>query len=319
MDFFIIVSLLVRKYTIFVTNDTAMVKIKEGFVGESSIVLPKAVVDMESSDPLVSSLYITDMGYYPNAENHYVERKKPISQYILIYCVRGMGWYTLGDNRYEVCENQYFILPAYRTHSYGSDENNPWTIFWVHFNGAHAKIYSEGAETPHDVKPSIKSRISDRNNLFDEIFNTLKSGYYRENLRYASSMLHYYLASMRYLRLYRNNQPHNELIDSDDMVSALIHFMKENIGKKLSLTEMAKYIGYSVSHMSMIFKRETKHSPTSYFNILKIHKACELLENTDLKINSICHKVGINDEYYFSRLFKNIIGESPKKYRKSRR
>ncbi|MDY4890912.1 MAG: AraC family transcriptional regulator, partial [Prevotella sp.] len=51
------------------------------------------------------------------------------------------------------------------------------------------------------------------------------------------------------------------------------------------------------------------------FNILKIQLACKLLETTDLKINQICAKVGIDDSYYFSRLFTKTIGISPKKYR----
>ncbi|MDD6977115.1 MAG: AraC family transcriptional regulator, partial [Prevotellaceae bacterium] len=46
-----------------------------------------------------------------------------------------------------------------------------------------------------------------------------------------------------------------------------------------------------------------------------IQLACKLLETTDLKINQICAKVGIDDSYYFSRLFTKTIGISPKKYR----
>ena len=60
-------------------------RMKEGFVGERSIVLPKAVVEMEQNDPLVSSLYITDIGYYPCARDHYRERKEPIQEHVLIY------------------------------------------------------------------------------------------------------------------------------------------------------------------------------------------------------------------------------------------
>ena len=43
---------------------------KEGFTGERSIVLSQATIEMERQDPLVSSLYITDIGYYPHADDH---------------------------------------------------------------------------------------------------------------------------------------------------------------------------------------------------------------------------------------------------------
>ena len=45
-------------------------KQKNGFSGERSIVLPKVIVEMEKNDPLVSSLYITDIEYYPKTEKH---------------------------------------------------------------------------------------------------------------------------------------------------------------------------------------------------------------------------------------------------------
>ena len=41
-----------------------------------------------------------------------------------------------------------------------------------------------------------------------------------------------------------------------------------------------------------------------------------MLRETDLKINQICHKLGIKDQYYFSRLFSKTMGQSPTDYRK---
>ena len=57
-----------------------MQKQKEGFSGERTIILPQIIVERSQKDPLLSSLYITDIGYYPNAYNHYRERKTPISE-----------------------------------------------------------------------------------------------------------------------------------------------------------------------------------------------------------------------------------------------
>ena len=91
--------------------------------------------------------------------------------------------------------------------------------------------------------------------------------------------------------------------------------MKENLEKKISLQQMAQYTGYSSSHFSMLFKKETGHSPLNYFNLLKIQYACQLLSSTNMKINQISFKVGIDDSFYFSRLFTKLMGMSPKDYR----
>ena len=66
-----------------------MLELKEGFEGERSIVLPPMAVDMQANDPLVSSLFITDIGYFPKAKFHSRERKEATRENILIYCVNG--------------------------------------------------------------------------------------------------------------------------------------------------------------------------------------------------------------------------------------
>jgi len=290
-------------------------KQKDGFCGEHAIVLPQMIVDMEKNDPLASSLYITDIGYYPKAGHHYRERLEPIEQNVLIYCAEGAGWYRVEGEEFRATTNQYFILPAGKRHAYGSDESSPWTIYWVHFMGGHAAIYAEGALKPHDVRPGLQSRIGERNNIFEEIFSTLYDGYSIENLRYASSLLHHYLASMRYLAQFRKAGSHAM---STDVVGAAIHYMKENTGKHLTLKEISGYTGFSQTHISTLFKQQTGHSPLNYFNLLKIQQACHLLDTTGMKVNQICHKVGIEDCYYFSRLFKKIMGLSPKQYQENR-
>jgi transcriptional regulator len=113
----------------------------------------------------------------------------------------------------------------------------------------------------------------------------------------------------------REKQNDNEI---HSIINAALKYMEENIEKSISLKELADYTGYSVSHFSAIFKNSTGHSPLSYFNLLKINKACELLETTDMKIIQISYKLGIDDSYYFSRLFTKTIGISPKKYREKR-
>ncbi len=283
---------------------------KQGFTGERSIVLPRVAIEAEESDPLVSSLYITDIGYYPHADSHFVQRKEPISEYVLIYCVEGAGWFQTDSRRYEVGENQYFILPPNKPHAYGAHKTDPWTIYWIHFTGAHAAIYSEGATTPGRIPPAVNSRIMERNTIFEEIFATLQRNSDLESLRYASSLLHHYLATMRYLRIYRQAAP-----DTASLSQAVIHYMRENIEKRVTLKQMADYMGYSPSHLSMVFHKETGHSPLSYLNLMRIETACQWLTDTSQKVNQICHKVGIDDPYYFSRLFRSIKGCSPVEYR----
>lgn len=292
-----------------------MIRISDGFSGERSISLPEIINKTCEDDGLLSCLYITDIGFYPHAMYHYRKRQQGVGQYILIYCVKGCGWYVVRGKRHEIKENQYFIIPEGEPHEYASNNQDPWTIYWVHFTGHNAHFFCDDSCAPADIQPGTTSRISDRNTIFEEIFLTLSDNYSVDNLRYAASLLYGFLASFRYLNHFRKYNSQQARINTLDVVNMAVRYMNENIEKRLSLDDLCRYIGYSPSQLSLLFRNQTGHSPHSYFNILKIQRACKLLETTDLKINQICAKVGIDDSYYFSRLFTKTIGISPKKYR----
>jgi AraC-like DNA-binding protein len=299
-----------------------MLKLKDGFKGQRAIVIPKIIIDQLENEPLGSALHITDIGFFPAARNHFRERRQPINQHVLIYCVKGSGWYRLGSHRYEVYENDFFILPAGIPHSYGASQNSPWTIYWVHFKGALAGEYAKGLHTPTHINPAHNSRMSDRTAMFEEIFYTLNAGYSLDNINYAISLFHHYLGSLRYIPQFRNATSKNCLThaaDSRDIIDRAVEYMSENIEKRLSLHQISDYCGYTKTHFAALFKRYIGHAPIAYFNLLKIQCACNLLDTTTMRVAQIAAKLGFDDSFYFSRLFSKTMGVSPKEYRKAER
>lgn len=287
-------------------------KKKDGFRGERSIVLPQAVVSIIENDPVASSLYITDIGYYPKAQYHYRKRDMAIKEYVFIYCVEGSGWYRVNGKEYNVKQDQYFILPAGVAHEYGASEDNPWTIYWIHFGGPMAAFYATDCITPLDVTPAVSSRINTRNTLFEDIFHTLNKSYAIESLRYAMVSFQHYLATLRYIQQYRSAINNT---DTNNLLQMAIHYFEENIERRIQLDSVCKFVGLSASRLSALFKEKIGYSPLNYFMLLKIKKACHLLDNTDMKITQISLYLGFDDPYYFSRLFTKMMGISPKYYR----
>ena len=290
-----------------------MIKIKEGFKGERFATLPEGILQEYSRNPLVRNLYIRKMGFFPHVKYHYVQKEKGCDYAMLIYCTGGKGWYTIGGKTHEINENQYIILPSRVPYSFGAHDEDPWTIYWLHFRGRVSRYFLPAYPNPQPIQPNEHSRLQDRLQLFEEIYRSFSMGYIREYMLYASMSLYHFLASFTCLEQYRTSNSRNEKPIS--FSAKVIHYMQENIQHNLTLYQLASEFKYSPSHFSALFQKETGDSPINYFLHLKIQKACQYLELTDFKLNEIAELLGFEGGAYFSRLFSKIIGSSPSSYR----
>ena len=73
----------------------------------------------------------------------------------------------------------------------------------------------------------------------------------------------------------------------------------------------------NASYLSTLFKKEMGMPLTDYVNRQRIELSQRLLLSTDMPIKSVALQCGIPDVYYFSRLFKRIVGTTPKVYRET--
>lgn len=95
-------------------------------------------------------------------------------------------------------------------------------------------------------------------------------------------------------------------------------YTKQNYQKKdLSLQEIADAAGISRTYFSKVFKDSTGEKYWDYLSRYRIEKAKELLLNTNLGQAQISESVGYGSEFHFSRKFKEIVGISPNRFRKS--
>ncbi len=292
-----------------------MHKKKEGFAGQRSCVLPGELTRQIALHPLCENLYITDIGYYPNAALHSRERRKGSAQHILIYCVKGEGWYILNERKFTVRPNQMFILPAHTAHWYGTDDANPWTIYWLHFTGSRSQHFLDYLQQEVGISPITVSPQPERFELFEDIFSHVEMSYNMDNIVYANSSLGRFLATFN--NAVYNPNPINP--EGEDPISRTISYMKEHLADSFKLEELAGIAGMSASHYSAIFREKVQSSPINFFTFLKIQEACRLLENTQLRIKDVAYQTGFNDPYHFSRVFANVMGTSPRNFRKLRK
>ena len=288
---------------------------KDGFINQRAIVLPQSIKEIMAQNELTRLLYVTDIGYYPQANGHYRTRNKGSEQHILIDCTEGRGWISIHGTRTELNKGQFFIIEAGVPHTYAASESDPWSIYWLHFTGEKSHLFQSIYNKVHSIDDSPEARFKDRLLLFEEIFQNLEMGYSMENLEYTTLCLWHFIASFRFISQYREVNKHRR----GDVIQDAIKYMKSHVEQKLSLDEIAGHIGYSPSYFGQIFLQKTGQTPCNYLCQLKIQRACQLLDFSELRIKQIAEELGFYDQYHFSKTFFKHIGETPTQYRKRRK
>lgn len=284
-------------------------KIEEGFLGQKMIVLPPDKKRRVMNNILSKNLYPTAIGYYPHASYHDRERKTGCEQYILLYCIDGKGWIEMEGHTHILSANTYFIVPKDVPHHYGSSQKEPWSIYWLHFTGEHAQLfYSRYAENTHATEAYI-AYDENRIEAFNQLFSAMETDFPKQVTDFIYIKLLQFISSFIYADQIMRPE-------DDDIITRSVSFMKENLKNNYHIKDFAAYVNYSVSHYSELFRRKTGYSPIQYFLQLKIQKSCQYLYFTKLTIKEISREIGFDDPYYFSRMFKKQMGQSPLKYRK---
>jgi AraC-like DNA-binding protein len=306
-------TILLDNYLIYakMKNKEVTIRKKEGFTGQKSIVLPNLVIDNLSSNPINGLLYATAIGFYPHAANHYRQRKQGSSENILIYCIAGKGKCKIENKHYTITPNQFLAVPMGLAHTYVADKDDPWTIYWIHFKGDGGFHLAKSLYEKLIIGDNMIYINKTRNNLFDELYKNLQLGYGKSTVGYASILLWQILGSF----LYDERFGASMMQQQSNPVEKAMTFISENIQRRLTLEIISHHANLSVSHFSMLFKTKTGYTPVEYINHLKIQIACQNLQFTNLRIKEIAELSGIEDSYYFSRLFNSIMGVSPTQYR----
>jgi AraC family transcriptional regulator of arabinose operon len=286
---------------------------KEGFKGQQMLVLPKSAKEKIKQNPLINDLYITDIGFYPQAEFHFRERKKGITGNIIMFCVDGSGWFETMGEVHKMDKNSVCIIPCGIPHKYGSDTEKPWTIYWMHIEGKKANLLVGKYPCVIKLAWAPPSASLNRIRVFDEIYSNMEMAYSQKSIEYANMLAWNFLASL----LYHDQYNRKSQVRGRNMVDLTVELMHQNLRSNLNLQDFSRKAGLSVSQFSNIFKKHTSASPMNFYLLLKVQKSCQLMENPQRRIKEIALELGFEDQFYFSRLFKKIMGLSPAKFRAS--
>jgi AraC-like DNA-binding protein len=292
---------------------TSPPRIRDGFEGERLVVVPQAVAQKCESLPVVRDLFVTDIGHFPTARHHFVERASGAPETIFIYCIEGRGWCELDGQTHDVTEGTALFIPEEMPHVYGAQEEAPWSICWAHVKGqkvaAHLEALGVTPAAPTLHVPDTGLVVE----AFEEVYAHVHHGYSDDRLLGISTALGRLFGCLKANERAANDRGR----EREERILRSIQYMRNHLDEPCSLEELAEVARFSPSHYSHLFKQQTNTSPIRFFIRLKMQRACELLHTTNQTVAAIGRQVGYTDSFHFSRMFKKVIGKSPTAYRET--
>jgi AraC-like DNA-binding protein len=252
---------------------------------------------------------------YPPQEKDHPAIYRPVAvgrilpEFQIVYVSAGEGVFTSGDVSYSVNPGSVLLVLPGIKHSYHPLLETGWHEYWVGFKGAYfSGLIKEGRFSPDQVFFQIGLHDSIVS-LFNLIFDEIKVQRPLYQIKACAAIL-----SLIAEVLTRDRRK-EQLNSYQKTVEKAKYLMESNVFSEIDLSSIAVQLGISTSRLNEIFKTYTSMTPYQYYIQIKIYKAENLLEQQDLSVKEVAHKIGFEDQYYFSRLFKNKTGVSPSEWK----
>ena len=281
--------------------------IADGFPGQRMLVLPRPRVREYLSQPGTSQLVVTDCGYFPEAQSHGRSRKTPLAQVVVLVCAKGRGWCETASGRFDVETGQVVILPPGHPHAYGSDEDDPWTLWWLHAAGRDLPEFLEAAGMTIDAPVRKPSDLYPVVSLMTDVLRWMERDSTTPTLRAAAGAAWHVLSILGADRTTSDG--------TTDLADQAAEYLRAHISEHISVSDLAAMARLSTSHFSALFKKHIGYPVLQYQTQLRMARAREMLDTTGMSISSIADAVGYPDAFYFARQFKQLHGQTPRDYR----
>lgn len=264
---------------------------------------------MEFAGEQSGSLYVNCCGLSQTEGLHsFGPALKP--HYLVHYILSGKGRFSIGGKEYPLGAGYGFLITPDELAFYQADENDPWTYVWVGFSGVQA------AEYINNIGLSVRQPI-------------FKSEESEELYRIVKDMMEHNTYGLTH-DLRRNGQlgvflsiiaegtkvAENDVDRANTYVRKAVSFIQSNYCNPIRVTDVADYVCINRSYLYTLFQNSMGMSPQQFLATFRITKATELLQLTELPIESIALSCGYQDPLVFTKAFKQMKKMSPTSYRK---
>lgn len=277
-----------------------------------SIVSSKRVLYTASSFARSSLLHLQEIGELEAKRSHTSSRSN-LQSFLFFVVIKGSGELVYDGITYPLEESSCVFINCKLPYSHTTDENNLWILRWIHFFGPTlSSIYDKYCE--RGGRPVFELSTSELEQIiavWRSIMTTAKSSDYLRDMR-----INEHLGSLLTLIMEQSWHPEDRTATPKRAsVVDVKSYIDEHYNSKISLDELSTKYFIDKYYLTKTFRSQFGINISTYIQNIRITKAKQLLRFSDKTVEEIGYEVGIVNPAYFSRVFKEVEGVSPKMYR----
>lgn len=225
--------------------------------------------------------------------------------YEMVLMLSGEMKIQLDKDEYVLCAGDLILIKPNRLHNYETEATKKSTCLLCVFSGDLIAAISETL-TKYRLESVVIHRVS---KLYKDIFASMEKV---DDLPTIKGFL--YLLCALFYRLV-DYSAEEEFTGDTALLHNMFMYIENHIDSPCNLHDLAQKLNYNESYLSRLFDRYVGISFSEYVRSIKINHACYLLKNTDESVGAISVKCGYVTQSSFNRIFKQIVGRTPKQYR----
>jgi AraC-like DNA-binding protein len=254
-------------------------------------------------------IFLTWAGYRHCLPDHSVGWRT-MDQHEMIMVVKGGGTLRLRGQEYALGAGDIFFVFPGDGHAYQANPADPWHLKWVAFEGVQcdALLARLGASRdtpviPRALTPDVSAAAD---NVIDQMFQA----------RNLAALGYFYILLDTLVHARQPSAPTEADTATGNLIDRIMLFLSVNYSEDIDVESVCKFVNYSRSYVSHLFKKEVGMSIPQKLGSIRLKKAEELLRRTKMSGEAVARAVGYKDYAYFSRCFRAEYGQSPSAYRR---
>ncbi len=242
----------------------------------------------------------------------------------------GKGRFRMGDRVLDFEAGDILVVDNLKLHGLVEFRGPDRRAITITFNSA--LIYNLGSPMSDfvyllpfhwqgDLCPVVRSSDPEAASIYHTMEKLLRCYFDKDRGRYAQAGCKAYLLeilfqlSVRFRGAEIAQSEYMKQQERSRQLGQILDYLQQHYARSITVRQASSMVGMSDSRFMRFFKQATGTTFISYLTQVRLAHACELLRSTDLAVGEIAARVGVPDQAYFDRKFRQHLHTSPRSMR----